>query len=155
MDLNQWEALVRGTDCPFDLPRPESNQYWEIVAQLDVSTLYLTTNQAYRGQCLLVLDLRHATRPDQLSTLEWTAFCSDLHRAERAIVRTVNPDHINIAALGNVIPHLHWHIVPRYRNDPRWGAPIWPTNLADMVDTRLPAAEWSRLLAELRDALGA
>jgi diadenosine tetraphosphate (Ap4A) HIT family hydrolase len=153
MDKSRWEHLVRGTDCPFDAPRAKSNDHWDIVAPLDVSTLYLATNQTYRGQCLLILDLRHATRPDQLSAEEWAALCADLHRAEVAIARTVMPDHINIAALGNVVPHLHWHIVPRYHTDPRWGSPIWPSNLTDMPDTRLPAIEQSRLVQELRSAL--
>ena len=155
MDMTQWERLVRGTDCPFDAPRAKSNDHWEIVAPLEVSTLYLATNQTYRGQCLLILDLRHATRADELSAKEWAAFCADLHRAEAAIARTVRPDHMNIAALGNVVPHLHWHIVPRYRNDPRWGSPIWPTNLADMPDKRLPANEQSALVQGLRSALAA
>jgi diadenosine tetraphosphate (Ap4A) HIT family hydrolase len=153
MDFTRWQDLVRGIGCPFDAPRPSSNDHWEIVARLSVSTLYLSTNQTYRGQCLLVLDLRHATRPDELTAEEWARFCDDLHRAEGVIARTVEPDHMNVAALGNVVPHLHWHIIPRYRDDPRWGAPIWPTGLGDMPDTRLPATEQSRLIEALKKAL--
>jgi diadenosine tetraphosphate (Ap4A) HIT family hydrolase len=33
------------------------------------------------------------------------------------------PDHMNVESLGNVMPHLHWHIFPRCKNDGRWGAP--------------------------------
>jgi diadenosine tetraphosphate (Ap4A) HIT family hydrolase len=77
------------------------------VAQLAVSSLYLSANQTYRGHCLLVLDIRHATRPNELSKEEWGEFCSDLYLAEAAIVAVVKPDHINAAVLGNVIPHLH------------------------------------------------
>jgi diadenosine tetraphosphate (Ap4A) HIT family hydrolase len=65
----------------------------------------------------------------------------------------VQPDHINVAALGNVIPHLHWHVIPRYRDDPRWGAPIWPTNLADMPDARLTGTDRASLLQQIRNAL--
>ena len=54
-----------------------------------------------------------------------------------------------MASLGNVVPHLHWHVVPRYRADPRWGAPIWP----EEVVTTLAPEERERLLRALREAL--
>jgi diadenosine tetraphosphate (Ap4A) HIT family hydrolase len=152
MDTAKWDRLARGIDCPFDAPRKESTDEWQMVVALSASTLYLSNNQTYRGHCLLILDLKHATRPDQLSADEWAAFSSDLHRASSAITQTVKPDHINVAALGNLVPHLHWHIVPRYRSDPRWGGPIWS---ADMPDTRLTAAEQRELIKDLRAALGA
>jgi diadenosine tetraphosphate (Ap4A) HIT family hydrolase len=149
MDFSAWKQLSEGRDCPFDAPRAMSTPHWELVSRLSVSTLYLARNQAYRGQCLVILDLRHATRPDQLTAAEWAAYCADLHRAEVAVQRTVEPDHINIAALGNVIPHLHWHIIPRYRTDPRWGHPIWP----EEAQHRLPAVEEQALIAALRGRL--
>ena len=123
--------------CPFDSPRPASTDERDFVATLTISSLYLARNQTYRGHCQLIFDPRHAARPDQLTSEEWSAFCSDLYKAQVAIVRTVHPDHINIELLGNVVPHLHWHIVPRYRNDARWGQPIWLTSPAEMLETRL------------------
>ena len=151
MDTCRWEQLVQGHNCPLDAPRAASSDYWEYVASLKVSTLYLAKNQTYRGQCLLILDLRHATRPDQLSITEWGSFCADLHRAETAVVRAVQPNHINIASLGNVMPHLHWHIIPRYRTDPRWGGPIWP----EEADHRLTVADEDALKGILRQMLAA
>jgi len=154
MDRSSWEARVRGVECPLDAPRPASNDHWDFIAALSVSSLYLATNQTYRGQCQLVFDTRHAARPDQLTPDEWTAFCADLFAAQGAVVRTVHPDHVNIESLGNVVPHLHWHIVPRYLGDPRWGAPIWTTPLADMPDTRLAPGERDALIAAIRRELG-
>ena len=153
MDKSQWEKLIAGEGCPFEPPRPESNDHWDLVAKLSVSSLYLAANQTYRGQCLLILDLRHAVRPDQLTASEWAAFCADLHRAERAVVAAVKPDHVNVAALGNVVPHLHWHVIPRTVGDPRWGAPIWPSALDDMPDTRLAPRERAGLIEQLRAEL--
>ena len=142
-------------DCPLCAPRPSSNEHWDFVAQLSVSTLYLPTNQTYRGQCVLVFDPRHVARVDELTTDEWRAMADDLFRAQRAVHDVAAPDHMNIESLGNVVAHLHWHIVPRYRNDPRWGQPIWTTPLESMIDTRLPAGEREALVAELRAAVDA
>ena len=136
-----------------DAPRPESNDFWDLVAPLSVSSLYLVKNQTYRGQCSLIFDVRHAARPDQLSADEWAAFCADLYTAQRAVVTVTRPDHVNVESLGNVVPHLHWHIIPRYVGDPRWGMPIWTTPLAAMPDTRLEAGEHEAFLRQLRAAL--
>jgi diadenosine tetraphosphate (Ap4A) HIT family hydrolase len=153
MDKTQWHALASGTGCQMDKPRPANSEFWDLVAPLSVSSLYLAKNQTYRGQCTLVFDLRHAARPDELSTEEWLAFCADLYAAQRAVVTVTTPDHINIESLGNVVPHLHWHIIPRYVGDARWGMPIWTTPLSAMTDVRLDAADRAALLEQLQAAL--
>jgi len=151
----QWDALARGIDCPFCAPRPDSTDHWDFVAKLSISSLYLNGNQTYHGHCQLVFDPRHANRPDELKADEWASFSRDLYVAQDAIVRTVRPDHINLESLGNVVPHLHWHIVPRYKTDPRWGAPVWLSALAEMGDTALPTADREALISALRAAVGA
>lgn len=148
-----WDELAAGEGCPFDVPRVEPNNFWESVIQLRVSTLCLLRNQAYRGHCILIYDPRHVIRPDQLTAEEWSAFTDDLHRAATALVDVCDPDHINVECLGNRIPHLHWHIVPRYRSDPRWGGPITMTTMAEMAHASLPGPERARLMADLRASL--
>jgi len=153
VDKSQWQSLVSGAGCQMDAPRPESNDFWDLVAPLSVSSLYLVKNQTYRGQCSLIFDVRHAARPDQLAADEWAAFCADLYAAQRAVVTVTRPDHVNVESLGNVVPHLHWHIIPRYVGDPRWGMPIWTTPLSAMPDTRLDDRDREALLRQLREAL--
>jgi diadenosine tetraphosphate (Ap4A) HIT family hydrolase len=153
VDNAQWQLLVDGAGCQMDAPRPATNDFWDLVAPLSVSSLYLAKNQTYRGQCSLIFDLRHAARPDQLSTDEWSAFCADLYAAQRAVVFVTRPDHVNIESLGNVVPHLHWHIIPRYVGDARWGMPIWTTPLSAMPDIRLGPHNREALLEQLRAAL--
>jgi diadenosine tetraphosphate (Ap4A) HIT family hydrolase len=47
--------------------------------------------------------------------------------AEQALRAHLAPDKINLASLGNVVPHLHWHVVPRYHGDAHYPQPIWGT----------------------------
>ena len=61
-------------------------------------------------------DLPGADR-DHLMTLVFAT-----ETALRALYR---PIKINLASLGNVVPHLHWHVVPRFADDPQFPAPIW------------------------------
>lgn len=152
--FDTWAAMARGGTCPMDAPRPDSTEHWDLVGRMSVSSLYLTKNQTYRGHCQLIFDVRHAARPGDLSREEWAAWCDDLYWAQDAIMRTVHADHVNVETLGNVVPHLHWHIVPRYRDDPRWGNPIWLTSLADMIDTRFGDDDRQALIAAIRSAIG-
>lgn len=153
MDREEWERRVAGAGCPMDAPRPDSNEHWDLIAKLSVSSLYLSKDQTWRGRCVLIFDLRHAARPDQLSAQEWAAFCADLHAGQGAVMRALRPDHVNVESLGNVVPHLHWHILPRYLGDPRWGSPVWLSSLADMREHHLAPQEQAELAAMLRQAL--
>jgi diadenosine tetraphosphate (Ap4A) HIT family hydrolase len=151
MTAEQWDEWARGTDCPFCPARIASEAHF--ITKLPVSSLYLSSNQTYRGHCILILDIRHAVRPGQLSPEEWLAFCTDLHAAERAVMHTLHPDHINVEIMGNAVPHLHWQIVPRYRTDGRWGAPIWTTTRAEMPRTTLDPSERAGLAQRLEAAV--
>ena len=155
MAMDDWQRRVDGHGCPLDAPRPASNDHWDLVAPLTVSSLYLSKNQTYRGQCQLIFDPRHVARIDQLTRDEWSRLVQDLLRAHQAVIDVTKPDHVNVESLGNVVPHLHWHIIPRYRNDPRWGVPIWQTPLDTMPDTRLDSGDRASLIEALRRALAA
>jgi methyltransferase (TIGR00027 family) len=93
------------------------------------------------------------SRLDQLTPQEWTALAADLFLAQQAIVRVVRPDHVNVESLGNVVPHLHWHIIPRFTSDPTWGMPIWQTPLESMPTMHLAADDRDALIRALRESL--
>ena len=57
---------------------------------------------------------------DQRAHLMGTVFA-----VESAIRTLVKPDKINLASLGNMTPHLHWHVIPRFRNDAHFPQAIW------------------------------
>jgi diadenosine tetraphosphate (Ap4A) HIT family hydrolase len=148
-----WDELVDGTGCPYDGPLPDHCEYFDRVAELTVSSLCLAADQTYRGTCTLIFRGRHVTRVDQLTPLEWSHYTKDLLRAHNAIVAVTRPDHINLAALGNTIPHLHWGIIPRYRSDPRWRQPIWTTSRSEVPVVRLSARARSQLIDDLKGEL--
>ena len=149
----RWRNLKSGVGCPFCGARPDESDAWSKVATLKVTTLYLQKIQTYRGHGVLVFDPRHATRLTELSADERHSLFDDLYAAQRAIERISSPEHVNVASLGNVVPHLHWHIIPRYVDDSRWGGPIWTTKEEEMAVVRLPDEEHRRLVAAIRAEL--
>jgi len=148
-----WDDMAAGRGCAFDIPRPDATANWELVSQLTVSSWYLPFNQMYRGHGVVVFDPRHATSIDQLAPAEWHAYAADLHRVVTAIVAVCKPDHMNVESLGNVMPHLHWHVVPRYRGDGRWGQPIWAPDVKAQPERKLADVDRARLMTALRAAL--
>ena len=150
MTHEQWQALKNGDNCPFCNPHFDDNQFWSKIATLSISSLYLHKIQTYLGYAVLIFDPRHTTCPSDLSGEEWSLLCKDLYLSQSAIERTTKPDHMNVAALGNQIAHLHWHIVPRYENDSRWGGPIWTTKEEEIEVVHLSKEDHQNLVERIR-----
>lgn len=78
--------------------------------------------------------------------------CMDLVCAvERVLIDTLRPTKVNLAALGNVVPHLHWHVVARFDWDSRFPQPIWAP--AQRVLAPPAAARLACPLAEVDEAV--
>ncbi|WP_343594261.1 HIT family protein [Paracidovorax wautersii] len=67
---------------------------------------------------------------------------------EQALRTHLQPTKINLAALGNMVPHLHWHVIARFNGDSHFPAPVWAAALRERVPGQeaqvaalLPAAE--------------
>jgi diadenosine tetraphosphate (Ap4A) HIT family hydrolase len=121
----------------------------EIVADLEVSTLYLTKDQTYKGRCILALN-DHKTELFQLDSGELQAFSRDMARAAKALHEAFKPGKINYAAFGDTYPHVHFHLVPKYEGGPEWGGqfnlPLSETKLA-------PKEELEKLISEIKSKL--
>lgn len=77
----------------------------------------------------------------------------DVLDAVESVVRSVmNPDKINLASLGNVVPHLHWHVIPRWTDDSHFPAPIWASPCRTVPCRAVP--ESSVLVNALQAILG-
>ena len=73
---------------------------------------------------------------------------------ERALRDLLSPAKINLAALGTAMPHLHWHVIPRYPEDSHFPEPIWATAQRTSAAPALPADFAGTLGARLGTALG-
>ena len=112
--------------CPFcaKLARLETLPADEVVWQFPRSVALLGPWQFYHGYCLLVLR-RHATELNQLSPQERHGFLDEMCLLAAAIEGCFQPDKLNYELLGNQVPHLHWHLFPRCRQDADSLRPVW------------------------------
>ncbi len=114
------------TDCPFcrklsalrELPADE------VVWQFPRSVALLGPWQYYHGYCILV-SRRHATELSRLDETERRAYLDEMCLLARAMEECFHPHKLNYELLGNQVPHLHWHLFPRYMNDPERLSPVW------------------------------
>ncbi len=149
--FDRWGQMAGGESCPLcELSGDASPMF---VQQLSVSALYLNANQAYRGHCQLIFTKRHVRGIEELDETEYNSCMADLRVAAKAIETACKPDHLNYASLGNVVPHLHWHIIPRYVDDPRWGKGIWLTDDVEMSVVELTDSECNKLVEAIRASL--
>ncbi|MEX2222189.1 MAG: HIT family protein [Candidatus Rokuibacteriota bacterium] len=94
------------------------------VADLDVSRVFLHEDQFFPGYVLLVLR-RHVTEIYDLPATERAALMEEVSRVAQALARVFRPVKMNYELLGNLVPHIHWHLVPRLATDPGLRGPIW------------------------------
>lgn len=90
------------------------------VCDLEVSTIYLFKEQTYRGRCIVAYK-GHVNELYELEDKELIAYIKDVTKAANAIKKAFSPDKINYGAYSDKLPHLHFHIVPKYEDDYSWG----------------------------------
>ena len=76
------------------------------------------------GLCRVIWD-RHIKEMTDLKSAERERLMRVVFALERALIDVVEPDKINVASLGNRVPHVHWHVIPRFLDDPHFPNPIW------------------------------
>jgi len=59
-----------------------------------------------------------------------------VYAVETVVRQLFSPDKINLASFGNVVPHVHWHIIPRWEDDRHFPEPVWGAVHRDGVAPR-------------------
>ena len=91
------------------------------ICDLSVSSLILFKEQSHPGRCIVAYK-DHVSELVNLSEAERDAFFADVARAAKAIHAAFHPDKVNYGAYGDTGCHLHFHLVPKYREDDfEWG----------------------------------
>ncbi|MCX7898057.1 MAG: HIT family protein [Rhodocyclaceae bacterium] len=80
--------------------------------------------RAFPGYCRIVWQ-KHVAEFTDLTPTERLHLIRVVAAVESSLREILAPDKINLASLGNVVAHLHWHVIPRWRDDSHFPAPIW------------------------------
>jgi diadenosine tetraphosphate (Ap4A) HIT family hydrolase len=107
---------------------------------------------AYPGFCRVIWN-EHVKELTDRPSADRNAFMEAVFALEAALRQALQPEKMNVASLGNLTPHLHWHVIPRYRDDPTFPKPVWaistpsPSSLGTLGDKQeiprdLSGAQW-------------
>lgn len=96
----------------------------DLVWQNDLCRVVLVAEADYPGFCRVILN-RHVKEMADLPEPERQALMHVVFAVEQALTGLMQPDKINLASLGNVVPHVHWHVIPRFKDDAHFPQPIW------------------------------
>ena len=130
--------------------RPEETEYGTRIFAGAVSDAYLQKAGIQRGYTISIWRGRHVAEPTELADDEASAYWLEVLRVGRALEAHLEPVKLNYDLLGNSLPHLHTHVIPRYADDPR---PGWPFPFPDPDPPPMPDDRLDADLAALRHAL--
>lgn len=115
------------------------------ICELPYSKVYLNRDQKHRGRCIVALK-EHKTEYFQMTPEENAGYFSEVSKVAKAIFELCHPDKINYATFGDGVPHVHVHIVPKYKGGLNWGAPFDDS----LPKQLLSDAEYQELVEALR-----
>ena len=115
--------------CPLCTPVDESliwsDQYFRVVA----------VNDPRHPGFVCVICQEHVREFSDLPTAQRLALMELVARIESLMRSALSPDKINLASLGNQVPHLHWHIIARWSDDPCFPESIWSAPKREPVES--------------------
>jgi diadenosine tetraphosphate (Ap4A) HIT family hydrolase len=122
----EWKS---GRGCPAcEQGRPDETDDGVRFFAGEVVDAYLRRSDIQRGLTVAIWRGHHVVEPTELTEEETSSYWRELRLVATAIEEVMRPVKMNYNLLGNSVPHLHAHIVPRYADDPR---PGWPFPFPD------------------------
>jgi diadenosine tetraphosphate (Ap4A) HIT family hydrolase len=119
------------------------------IIELPHSYVILNRDQFFPGYTLLFTK-QHVTELFHLEQGMRGELMEEVNRVAKALYDVFRPAKINYELLGNMVPHMHWHLVPRFASDPLWPRPIW----AEPHDeTLLTPEEYRQRIESIRKVL--
>jgi diadenosine tetraphosphate (Ap4A) HIT family hydrolase len=118
----------------------------------------------YTGFCRVVWNT-HVKEMSDLSVADKSLIMSVVFCVEAALQKSLSPQKMNLASLGNMTPHVHWHVIPRFASDPTFPNAIWAprpapqpavapgAHVIDTLKAHDSAGAWKRAVREALDNL--
>lgn len=135
------------SDCPM-CSRWDDDADLRII-ELPHSYAILNRDQYFPGYTLLFTKT-HVTELFHLDRSVRAALMEEVSLVAQALYTTFTPDKINYELLGNMVSHIHWHIVPRFSSERLWPRPIWAEQHEEL---NLTPDEYRQRIDSIRGAL--
>ncbi|MBY0517864.1 MAG: HIT family protein [Bacteriovoracaceae bacterium] len=128
-----------------------ADEYPYLIHEFKHSWWLLGEHQYYQGYSVLLVK-GHVREMTDFSSQVASEVFSELLKAHSVIERVFKPHKMNLCSLGNVVDHLHWHLFPRYADDPRRENPPW-LQMQDFASKNISPEEAQATILTLRTFL--
>ena len=132
-------------DCPICAAQNE-----EILLQTPNLRVIAVHNEANAPAFCRVIWQHHVAEMTDLQPAERAELMDVVYKVEAAMRQVLQPEKINLASFGKVVPHLHWHVIARFQDDACFPAPIWAAAMREAT-FRLPE-NWSSQVKRMLNA---
>lgn len=96
----------------------------QLIWEDEQTRVILAKEPAYPG-FVRVIWKRHIQEMTDLTNTERDQLMNLVYEVEGIVREVMQPQKINLAALGNMAPHIHWHVIPRYMDDASFPGSVW------------------------------
>lgn len=96
----------------------------EVLWQDDFCRVVLVEDEHYLGFCRVILQ-QHVKEMTDLTHEARMRLMQVVFLVERVLIDLLQPEKINLASLGNKTPHIHWHVIPRFKADAHFPETVW------------------------------
>jgi diadenosine tetraphosphate (Ap4A) HIT family hydrolase len=114
-------------------------------------SVILVDDPAYPGFCRVIWN-EHVKEMSDLAPADRLLLNDAVWNVELALREVMGPGKVNVASLGNMVPHLHWHVIPRHADDPHFPGSVWSARTRDGAHA-LPAGFVRSLRQNLAETL--
>ena len=104
------------------------------IIELEHCFVQLNRDQYFPGYSF-VITREHVTELFHLDQQVRQSIVEEVNRVAAALFQVYQPTKMNYELLGNMVPHMHWHLVPRFSSEPLWPRPIWSEPHTDKLLT--------------------
>lgn len=111
---------MKDCNCAYCMNNELVDAFGIKICDLPASQLYLFKEQSHRGR-VIVAAKKHVSEMTALTDEERSAFFADVNHAGEVLHSVFKPDKVNYGAYGDTGCHLHFHLVPKYKDDFEWG----------------------------------
>lgn len=139
---------MKDPNCGYCMRGEVLDAFGIYICDLSVSSLILFKEQSHPGRCIVAYK-DHVSELVDIGEEERTAFFADVAQAARAIHAVFHPDKVNYGAYGDGGCHLHFHLVPKYKDQFEWGG-VFQMNPGK---TFLSQEEYAGMIEKIKNAL--
>ncbi len=121
----------------------------------DKLTIILVDDAAYPGFCRVIWNA-HVKEMSDLAPADRMRLNDAVWHVELALREVMGPGKVNVASLGNMTPHLHWHVIPRFADDAHFPNPVWTQAVRTTEESVLSArrAQLPKLARDISRRMG-